>query len=86
MKVCFHLIKVCGLSPILFIMYLDKIIQEWKLTNLPGIKLDINILLQTLIFADGQLLLAKSQDDSQRSVHKPQPILTKYNMKILETK
>ena len=48
--------------------------------------MDRNTLLQTLNFADGQLLLAKSEDDLQRSVHKIQPILTKYNMKISETK
>ena len=70
----------------MFIIYLDKIIQEWKLTNPPGIKLDRNALLQTLIFADDQLFLAKSEDDLQRSVHKLQPIPTKYNMKISETK
>ena len=37
-------------------------------------------------FADDQILLAKSEDDLQRSVHKIQPILTKYNMKISKTK
>ena len=45
-----------------------------------------NTLLQTIIFADDQLLLAKREDDLQRSVHKLQRILTQYNMKISETK
>jgi hypothetical protein len=44
--------------------------------------LDRNASLQTLNFADAQPLLAKSEDDLQRSVYKLQPILTKYNMKI----
>ena len=70
----------------MFTIYLDKIIQEWKLTNPPGIKLDRNTLFQTLNFADDQLLLAKREDDLQRSVHKIHPILTKFTMKILETK
>ena len=35
---------------------------------------------------DDQLLLAKRVDDLQRSAHKLQPILTKCNMKIKETR
>ena len=40
-------VQGCSLSPLLFIIYLDKIIKEWKLTNHPGIKLDRNTLFQT---------------------------------------
>ena len=39
-------------------------------------------LLQSIMFSDDQILLSKSEDDLQRSVHKQQPIHTKYNMKI----
>ena len=38
------------------------------------------------IFAEDQILLAKSEDDLHQPVHKLQPILTKYNMNISETK
>jgi hypothetical protein len=30
----------CGLSPLSFILYLDKIIKEWKSLKPPGIKID----------------------------------------------
>ena len=42
--------------------------------------------MQTLIIADDQILLAKSEDDLQRPGHKLQTILTKYNVNISETK
>ena len=73
------------ISPFVYNILL-KIIHEWKLTKPPGIKLDRNTFLQTQIFVDDQILLSESEDGLQRSVYKLQPILTKYIMKISETK
>jgi hypothetical protein len=45
----------CGLSPLLFILYLDKIIKGWKSLKPPGIKIDENTTLNTVTYADDQL-------------------------------
>jgi hypothetical protein len=42
----------CGLSPFLFILYLEKIIKEWKSLKQAGIKIDAHTTLRTVIFAE----------------------------------
>ena len=71
----------CGFSPLLFIIYLDKAIQEWKEAAPQGIQIDKHTRLNTTIFADDQVLFAETQDELQRSVFRLGP--TEY-FKILQ--
>jgi len=49
-----------GLSPVLFNIYINKIIQEFKIVIKKGIKLNNCKLVNTILYADGQILMAIS--------------------------
>ena len=72
----------CGLSPILFDLYINKILEEWQKNNVEGIDLGNKKYISTILFADDQILMADSEDKLQRNVHKLNNIIKKYNMKI----
>ena len=55
----------CGLSPVLFNIYINKIIQEFKTLIKKGIKLNNRKLVNTIPCADDQILMATSEDDLQ---------------------
>jgi hypothetical protein len=76
----------CGLSPVSFILYLDKTIKDWKSLKPPGIKIDAHSTLSTVMFADDQLLIDESERGLQRAVFQLQNILKNYNMEISEEK
>jgi len=48
----------CGLSPVLFNIYINKIIQEFKLVIKKGIPLNKRKILNTILYADDQILMA----------------------------
>ena len=48
----------CGLSPILFTIYINKIIQEFKTVVKKGIQLNNRKLVNTILYADDQILVA----------------------------
>ena len=50
----------CGLSPVLFNMYFNKIIQEFKTVIKKGIQLTNRKLVNTILYADDQILMATS--------------------------
>jgi hypothetical protein len=58
----------CGLSPLLFITYMDVIIKPWRGGNHGGISIKRGMILDTLLFADDQVLTAKSEDELQREI------------------
>jgi hypothetical protein len=70
------------LSPLWFILYLDKIIKEWKSLKPPGIKMDAHRTLSTVTLADDQAVTAEGGDDQQRAVFQLRNILKNYNMQI----
>jgi hypothetical protein len=72
----------CSLSPLLFIIYMNKIIQKWKVTRHSNIPINRNVNIDTMLFADDQVLLAKSEDDLQYSVHSLNKIASEFSMKI----
>jgi len=76
----------CGLSPVLFNMYLNKIIQEFKTVIKKGIQLNNRKLVNTILYADDQILMAISQDDLQTMAHHLNLIAIKYKMTISSTK
>jgi len=55
----------CGLSPVLFNMCINKIIQEFKTVIKKGTQLNNRKLVNKTLYADDRILLATSEDDSQ---------------------
>jgi len=74
----------CPLSPTLFntLVYLDEIITKWQKQDITGIKLSKNQQLSTLLFADDQVIIADTDDNLQKAVHKLNQIITKYGLTI----
>jgi uncharacterized lipoprotein YehR (DUF1307 family) len=72
----------CGLSPILFDLNMNKGLEIWRTYSPKGIKLTKNIEINTILFADDQILLAESEDDLQRAVTTLNKVMKTYNMKI----
>jgi hypothetical protein len=72
----------CSLSPLLFIIYMNKIIQKWKVTRHGNIPINRNININTMFFADDQVLLAKSEEDLQYSVRNLNKIASEFSMEI----
>lgn len=76
----------CPLSPTLFNIYINEIISEWKLEDIKGIKILRNKNIQTILYADDQVVIADSEDTLQKSVYKLQLITEKYGLKISSNK
>jgi len=76
----------CGLSPVLFNVYINKIIQEFKTVIKKGIQLNNRKLVNTILYADDQILMATSDDDLQTMAHNLNLIARKYKMTISSTK
>ena len=76
----------CGLSPLLFDIYINKILEEWKSTEPRGIYLGRNKEIKTILFADDQVLLTSNEDDLQYNVTKLNNVLKGYNMEISGSK
>jgi len=76
----------CGLLPVLFIIYINKIVQEFKLAIKKGIQLNNRKILNTILYADDQILMATSEDELQTMVHQLNLIARKYKMTISSTK
>jgi hypothetical protein len=55
----------CGLSPILFDRYINKVLEEWKLTNPKSIHLGNNKYINTILLADDQVLLTENEEHLQ---------------------
>jgi hypothetical protein len=64
-----------------FVRYnLLKTIQKWKVTRHDKIPINRNVNIDTMLFADDQVLLAKSEDDLQYSVKNLNKIASKISM------
>lgn len=72
----------CPLSCTLFNLYMDAITREWMQTNPRGVRLANNKQLETMLFADDQVILAEDEDELQRSMFKLENIARRYGMKI----
>jgi hypothetical protein len=53
----------CGLSPVLFKVDISKILQEFKTVINKGIHLTNRKIINTMLYADDQMLLATSEDE-----------------------
>ena len=76
----------CGLSPVLFNIYINKIIQEFKLVIKKGIQLNNRKILNTILYANDQILMATSEDELQTMAYQLNLIVRKYKMTISSTK
>ena len=76
----------CGLSPVLFNIYINKIIEEIKTLVKKGMQLTNRKLVNTILYADDQILMATSEDDLQTMAHHLKCIARKYKMTISSTK
>jgi hypothetical protein len=72
----------CSLSSTLFNIYLDDVIREWKTENNPEIWLKETAALNTLLFADDQIIIRESEDELQRSTFYLNNICKSYNLKV----
>jgi hypothetical protein len=72
----------CSLSPILFNIYLDDVIREWKTRSNPGIWLKETAALNALLFAEDQIIIQESEDKLKRSIFYVNNICKSYNLKI----
>jgi hypothetical protein len=72
----------CPLSPTLFNIHLNEIQEIWETQGIKGIQISRNKCLNTLLFADDQVIISHSEDKSQKSTHKFNKLINKYGMKI----
>ena len=66
----------CGLSPVLFNIYINKILQDFKTVIKKGIQLNNRKSVNIILYADDQILMATSEDELQTMA---------YHLNILET-
>jgi len=76
----------CGLSPVLFNIYMNKIIQKFKIVIKKGIPLNNSKFVNTILYADDQILMATSEDELQTMAYHLNLIARKYKMTISSTK
>ncbi|KAJ4447189.1 hypothetical protein ANN_09190 [Periplaneta americana] len=76
----------CPLSPLLFNIYINSIIRHWRLTIHGNIPLYRNCTLDTLLYADDQVLFATNEDELQYSIYHLNIIAQNFNMKISQNK
>jgi len=69
----------CNLSPALFNIYIDDLLRNWKQKADVGILLQRNLYLNTLLFADDQVVI---QDKLQKSLYILNQMCKEYNLKI----
>ena len=55
----------CGLSPVFFNICINKIKQEFKIVIKNGIQLNNRKLVNTILYADDQILMATLEDELQ---------------------
>jgi len=71
---------------VLFKIYINKIIQEFKTVIKKGIRLNNRKLVNTILYADDQILMATSKDDLQTMAYHLNLTARKYKMTISGTK
>jgi hypothetical protein len=72
----------CNLSLALFNIYIDDLLRNWKNKADAGILFKRNPYLNTLLFADNQVVIQDSEDKLQKSVCILNQMCKDYNLKI----
>jgi hypothetical protein len=72
----------CGLSPILFNFYINRLVKEWKAKTKSEIQVTKNNKISTILYSDDQILLATSEDELQLASLQLNKIDKEYIMSI----
>jgi hypothetical protein len=72
----------CELSPLLFDLYISVALEEWRALKSKIISLGNERYSDSILFSDGRVLLAKSEDKLQYNVMKFNQVLQSYDVKI----
>ena len=72
----------CNLSPALFNFYIDHLLRNWKYKADAGIALNRNLYLNTLLFANDQIIIQNTEDKLQKSLYILNQLSKDYNLKI----
>jgi hypothetical protein len=67
-------------------MYIKKAIKGWKQTTQNGIQVTSGKIIQIILYADDQVIIAKSEDELQMAVNGLNRIAKKYDMKVSTSK
>ena len=76
----------CNLSPVIFNIYIDHLLRNWKHKADAGIMLKRNLYLNTLLFAGDQVIMQSSEDKLPKSVYILNQMSKDYNSKYQRTK
>jgi hypothetical protein len=76
----------CPLSPTLFNTYINEIIKQWNEKYSTGIKMSNDTKLNTILFADDQVVIANSEDNLQRVFHALHQTVRTFGVKISHQK
>ena len=71
----------CPLSPVIFNLYLDKVIRIW-LQKIKTYKYLKELIFNTLLFADDQFIISDTEDNLQKAVYLLYNISKGYNLEI----
>jgi hypothetical protein len=72
----------CGLSSLLFDLYINAALEKLKTLKPKGISLGNKRYIDSILFADNLVLLAKSEDELQYNVMKLNQVLQSLDVKI----
>lgn len=72
----------CPLSPSLFNIYIDKIVMNWQMDLNEHFKIKKNIFVDTLLFADDQVLISSSENGAQRALFQLNNISKSFSLNI----
>jgi hypothetical protein len=72
----------CSLSLLLLIIYINKMIQKWRLIRHGNIPIGWNFNIDTIHFADDQIFMAKYEDDLYNIQYSLNNIFEEFSMEI----
>ena len=81
----FACLSFCPLLPVLFNLHLDEVIRIW-LKKLKSNTYFNQLIFNTLLFADGQLIISDTEDNLQRAVYLVYNISKEDNLEIATKK
>jgi hypothetical protein len=76
----------CPLSPTLFNIYINEIIKRWNEKYTTGIKISNDTKLNTILFADDQVVITNSEDNLQRGLRALHQAVQTFGMEISHKK
>jgi hypothetical protein len=72
----------CGLFPLLFDLYINAALEEWKTLRPKRISLGNKMYIDSILFVDHKVLMAKSEDELQHNIMKSNQVLQSHDVNI----